>query len=323
MPEPSHGQGSNPPPGSNPKPGAHATPGADLKPTPEVRPGPAGTRFTEVRWFEELDSTNRYLLQEARRGAAEGLVVVADHQSAGRGRLGRRWEAPPAANLLVSVLLRPRLPMAARHLASAVVALAAADACVALSGVAVGVKWPNDLLVGGRKLAGVLAEADVGGEDRSPIVVGIGINVAWPPPADGDQTVPDTAQGSAPDPASPLGTEAGDLADSATSLLRERGRPVDRAQLLERLLVGLEPRVAALDSPAGRKGQAAELQERCSTIGARVRVDTATGSFMGTAVAVTVEGHLVVDVDHQGPRTVVVGDVIHLRTASEQGRGRE
>jgi BirA family transcriptional regulator, biotin operon repressor / biotin---[acetyl-CoA-carboxylase] ligase len=317
MPQPSHGQGSNPTPGSDP------TPGTDPVPAPRVTAGPAGTRFGEVRWFEALDSTNRYLLHEARRGAAEGLVVVADHQSAGRGRLGRRWEAPPAANLLVSVLLRPRLPVAARHLASAVVALAAADACVALGGVAVDVKWPNDLLAGGRKLAGVLAEADVGAEDRSPIVVGIGINVAWPPPPSGDETVPDAADEIAPDPASSLETEVHDLADSATSLLRECGRPVGRAQLLERLLVGLEPRVAALDSPGGRQGQAADLQERCSTVGARVRVDTATGSFMGRAVAVTAEGHLVVDVDHEGPRTVVVGDVIHLRTPSEQGRGRE
>lgn len=304
------------------------TPGED--PVPKVVPGPAGTRFAEVRWFAALDSTNRYLLEEARRGAAEGLVVVADHQSAGRGRLGRRWEAPRAANLLVSVLLRPQLPIDARHLASAVVALAAADACVALGGVTVDVKWPNDLLVGGRKLAGVLAEADVGAGDRSPIVVGIGINVAWPPPPSGDQEAPKTAPKTAPNAGSPLRTagpppRAGvsDLADSATSLLKEGGRPVDRARLLERLLVGLEPRVAALDSPEGRSAQAADLQDRCSTIGARVRVDTATDTFMGTAVAVTGEGHLVVDVDHEGPRTVVVGDVIHLRMASEQGRGRE
>jgi BirA family biotin operon repressor/biotin-[acetyl-CoA-carboxylase] ligase len=288
-----------------------------------VAPGPAGTRFAEVRWFEALDSTNRYLLNEARRGAPEGLVVVADHQSAGRGRLGRRWEAPRAANLLVSILLRPRLPVDARHLASAVVALAAADACQALSGVAVEVKWPNDLLVGGRKLAGVLAEADVGAEDRSPIVVGIGINVAWPPRPSGDRTDPETADQTAPDAASTLRTEVTDVADTATSLLRECGQPVDRAQLLERLLVGLEPRVAALDSPGGRSGQAADLQDRCSTIGARVRVETATASFVGTALSVTVEGHLVVDVDHQGPRTVVVGDVIHLRMAPEQGRGPE
>jgi BirA family biotin operon repressor/biotin-[acetyl-CoA-carboxylase] ligase len=203
-----------------------------------------------------------------------------------------------------------------------VVALAAADACVALSGVAVDVKWPNDLLVGDRKLAGVLAEADVGPEDRSPIVVGIGINVAWPPPPSSRQIVQDD------DPpvgkeGPPHGKVASDLANSATSLLRESGRPVDRARLLERLLVGLEPRVAALDSPGGRKAQAADLQDRCSTIGARVRVDTESASFIGTAVAVTVEGHLVVDVDHEGPRTVVVGDVIHLRMAPEQGRGPE
>jgi BirA family biotin operon repressor/biotin-[acetyl-CoA-carboxylase] ligase len=302
-------------------------------PMPTVVPGPTGTRFAEVRWFDELDSTNRYLLSEARTGAAEGLVVVADHQSAGRGRLGRRWEAPPAANLLVSVLLRPRLPIQARHLASAVVALAAADACAALGEVNVDIKWPNDLLVGGRKLAGVLAEADVGAEaaggakadagadGMSPIVVGIGINVAWPPAPPGEgPTHVGTGPGSGQ-----AERAAGELeiAESATSLVRESGRVVDRARLLSRLLIGLEPRVAALASPEGRKGQAADLRTRCTTIGARVRVETAAHAFTGTAVDVTVEGHLVVDVDDQGPRTVVVGDVIHLRMAPEQGRGRE
>ncbi len=261
-------------------------------------PGPIGTRFAEVWWFDELDSTNRYLLDEARAGAGEGLVVVADHQSAGRGRLGRRWEAPPAANLLVSVLLRPQLPLEARHMASAVVALAAADACTALAEVAVSIKWPNDLLVDGRKLAGVLAEADVVTEGGAPIVVGIGINVSWP-----------------------RGADTGDLAESATSLLRESGRPVDRAQLLDRFLVELEPRVAALSSPEGRVDQAGDLRSRCTTIGARVRVESSDSTFTGVAVDVTAQGHLVVDVDDQGPRTVVVGDVIHLRMAPEQGRG--
>jgi BirA family biotin operon repressor/biotin-[acetyl-CoA-carboxylase] ligase len=203
-------------------------------------------------------------------------------------------------------------------LASAVVALAAGDACAALGGLVVDLKWPNDLLVGGRKLAGVLAEADLGSqgaEDPSPIVVGIGINVAWPPPSSGDRPTPEGA--------SPLPSDLGDLADSATSLLRESGRPVDRAELLDRLLAELEPRVNALDSPEGRSRQAADLQSRCSTIGARVRVDTAEGTMNATATAVTAEGHLVVDVDDEGPRTVVVGDVIHLRIASEQERGPE
>src|ERR1700686_1291505 len=82
------------------------------------------TAMYEVRRFAELDSTNRYLLDEARAGAAEGLVAMADHQTAGRGRLGRRWEAPPGANLLVSVLLRPTLPTEELHLCTVAMALA-------------------------------------------------------------------------------------------------------------------------------------------------------------------------------------------------------
>ena len=102
----------------------------------------------------------------------EGLVAVAAHQTAGRGRLGRRWEAPPGSNLLVSVLLRPDLGPGQRHLVSAVVALAAAGGRAAdVAGVRPGIKWPNDLLAAdGGKLAGVLAEADAagppGGSDR-------------------------------------------------------------------------------------------------------------------------------------------------------------
>lgn len=130
-------------------------------------------RFADVRRFESVDSTNRYLLDEARAGAPEGVVAVADHQTAGRGRLGRTWEAPPGAALLCSVLLRPALPVERLHLAVAVVSLAAKDA---LGGVPA-LKWPNDLLLGDLKLAGVLAEADL-----PAVVVGIGINVTWAPP---------------------------------------------------------------------------------------------------------------------------------------------
>ena len=135
------------------------------------------TRFTDVRRFESIDSTNRYLLDEARGGAPEGVVAVADHQTAGRGRLGRTWESPPDASLLCSVLLRPSLPVERLHLVTAVVALAACDAVASVAGWRPLLKWPNDLLDGeGRKLAGVLAEADL-----PTVVVGIGLNVAWAP----------------------------------------------------------------------------------------------------------------------------------------------
>ncbi len=128
-----------------------------------------------MRRFETIDSTNTWVLDQARSGAPEGLVAVADHQTAGRGRLGRVWEAPPAANLLMTVLLRPAV-VSYRSLAC--VALAGRDAASSVAGVACGLKWPNDLVVGDEKLAGILAETDGAGA----VAVGIGMNVAWAPP---------------------------------------------------------------------------------------------------------------------------------------------
>jgi BirA family biotin operon repressor/biotin-[acetyl-CoA-carboxylase] ligase len=128
-----------------------------------------------VRRFESLDSTNRWLLEEARTGAPSGLVAVADHQTEGRGRLGRTWDAPPGSSLLCSVLLRPVLPPDRLHLVTAAVALAGVTAA-GVVGAAPVLKWPNDLLLDGRKLAGVLAEAEL-----PAVVVGIGMNLTSAP----------------------------------------------------------------------------------------------------------------------------------------------
>ena len=247
----------------------------------------AATRFHDVRWFPEIDSTNRYLLDEARAGAPEGVVAVADHQTAGRGRLGRSWEAPPGASLLVSVLLRPRLAPEQLHLVTAAVALAAVVACRQEADVVPDLKWPNDLHAGDRKLAGVLAEADLR-PDGAAVVAGIGLNVNWPaelPPG---------------------------LADIATSLDRVAGRPVDRASLLVRLLLALEDRYAALDAAEGVARVAAEYRRHCDTIGRLVRVQLADETFTGRALDVSDEGHLLVDVG-MCVRTVAAGDVVHLR----------
>ena len=127
-----------------------------------------------MRRFDSIDSTNTWVMRQARRGAPEGLVAVADHQSAGRGRLGRTWEAPAGTNLLCTVLLRPPV---VSHLVVAAVALAARDAARAVAGVEAGLKWPNDLVVDDAKLAGVLAETEAGA-----VAVGIGMNVGWAPP---------------------------------------------------------------------------------------------------------------------------------------------
>ena len=117
----------------------------------------------DIHWLAEVDSTNTYVRDRARQGAPAGLVAVADHQTAGRGRLDRRWESPPGANLLASVLLRPDCGAEDVHLCAGAVALAGVDACREVAGVEPVLKWPNDLLLGGAKLAGVLAEAEFAG----------------------------------------------------------------------------------------------------------------------------------------------------------------
>jgi len=129
-------------------------------------------RFADVRWFPELDSTNRLAADLARAGAGDGVVVGAENQTAGRGRRGRTWESRPGTSLLVSVILRP-----APALVTLAAGLAAAEACRAVAGAAVGLKWPNDLLLDGRKLGGILSELVAGAA-----VVGLGLNLAWAPP---------------------------------------------------------------------------------------------------------------------------------------------
>ncbi|MEA3183588.1 MAG: BirA family transcriptional regulator [Ilumatobacteraceae bacterium] len=131
----------------------------------------------QISIVDETGSTNTDLLTAAAAGAPDRSVLMARHQSAGRGRLDRQWVAPPGANLLVSLLLRevPEHP----HELTRRVALAAVHACQEIAGVTPTLKWPNDLLLDGRKLAGVLAQA--GGNGPAYVVVGIGLNVGWAP----------------------------------------------------------------------------------------------------------------------------------------------
>ncbi len=283
------------------------------------RPGPIGTRFHTIRDFEVLDSTNTYLVEEACKGAPEGLVALAAEQSAGRGRLGRAWASPPGENLLVSVLLRPRLSVDELHLCTVAVALAARYATKMATGVEPGLKWPNDLVVEDRKLAGILAESIIVASESPPgiepasaaaeparaVVVGIGMNLNWPRTREEALAV-EVELG--------RGLEGG-ARRPITSLLVESGVHVDAASFLEVFLGDLDWRVGDLDSSAGRRRQAGEYRSVCVTLGRRVRVDTGSGlggsPIEGEAVDITAEGHLVV----QGEvcmSTVSAGDVYHL-----------
>src|SRR5918998_5333758 len=174
-------------------------------------------RFGDVRWVDETDSTNTRLLEDARAGVPEGRVLVADHQTAGRGRLGRRWEAPSGSALLVSVLLRPDVALGRAHLVTMAAGLAASDACEAVAGARPSLKWPNDLVVDDAKLAGLLAESVVDGDALPALVGGMGLNVTAAP------------------------------AEGATCLADAGGRAVERRALLDAWLRRLDARLDALD----------------------------------------------------------------------------
>ncbi len=232
-----------------------------------------------VRWTASTGSTNDDLLAAARAGAPDRLVLVADHQTAGRGRLDRRWEAPSSENLLVSVLFRnvPQYPHALTH----AVALAAAEASARIAGVTPDVKWPNDLLVSGAKLAGILSTA--GPAQSVPprptfVVVGLGLNVGWAP-------------------------------DGAACLSALAPRAVGRDEVLVALL-------GALDELSGLSDHElhARYRQGLSTIGRDVRVELPNDRVVeGRAIDVEDDGRLVV-LDSCGvTHRLDVGDVVHLR----------
>ena len=238
---------------------------------------PNERRRWQIRRFADIDSTNRYLLDEARGGAAGGLVAVADHQTAGRGRFDRRWEAPPGSSLLVSVLVRPAPPGDDSHRAVMAAALALADSVEEEAGFSPGLKWPNDLVVGDRKLAGLLAE-----REGDALVIGAGCNVEW------DSFPPE-------------------LAGTATACNLEAGHAVDRDRLLDQFLARLAVLLEELDQVPAR------YRARLVTLGRRVRVERARGALEGDAVDVTDDGALVVRTDGGTDERVTAGDVIHLR----------
>jgi BirA family biotin operon repressor/biotin-[acetyl-CoA-carboxylase] ligase len=280
-----------------------------------VRPGGL---WREIRVIEETGSTNAALLGEARAGAAEGLVLVAESQTAGRGRLGRSWSSPPRAALTCSVLLRPAgVPPPARAWLPLLTGIAVAAALRAEAGVAAGLKWPNDVLVGDRKIAGILAEAH-----GDAVVAGVGLNVTL--------------------------TRAELPVPTATSLLLENAACLDRGRLLAAVLTELASRYTAWAagphaaapgagapppqspvpaspvpaspapaSPAPASPVPASLRAEylrwCVTIGREVRVELPGGALLtGTATDVDEAGRLAV---RTGPGSTLVGagDVVHVR----------
>ncbi len=248
---------------------------------------PAAAGRWQVRWVAETGSTNADLVVAAAAGAPDRAVLLAGLQTAGRGRRGRRWAAPAGAALTFSVLLRPSgVPAERRGWIGALLAMAIVAAVRRRAGLAAELKWPNDVLVGDRKLAGVLAE--VAGP---AVVVGAGINV-----------------GSVP--AGLAGVTSLRLAGAAPS-------GCDREELLAAVLDEFAPLIDRWQAVAGdvdEAGLRAEYLARCATIGQRVTVHLPDGiRVTGTAVDVTGAGTIVIEADGRRRRRFAAGDVEHLR----------
>jgi BirA family biotin operon repressor/biotin-[acetyl-CoA-carboxylase] ligase len=245
----------------------------------------------EVHWFAEVGSTNDVAKELAEEGALHGEVVVAETQTAGRGRRGRAWVSPPGKNLYLSVVLRPELPPSRAPELTLLASVALCEA-VRRTGVAgAAIKWPNDVLAGGRKLGGILTEMAAEPDVVQWVVLGTGVNV-------------NAAREDFPE----------ELRDVATSLALERGEPVPRTLFAAALLSGLE---AWLDRHAaeGFAPVRAAWRELSDTLGRDVRVRAAGEELVGRAEDVDAQGALLVRTA-AGLQRVLAGDVELLRPGS-------
>lgn len=261
-----------------------------------VRPGGL---WREVRAVAETGSSNADLLAAAAAGAAEGTVLVAEAQTAGRGRLGRRWASPPRTGLTFSVLLRPdTVPAALLGWLPLLAGVAAAASVHAVAAVDATLKWPNDVLAGGRKLGGILAE-----RNGTAVVVGIGINV-WQAQAD-------------------LPPDVGATSLALASRARTTDTAGDAGGLRERLLAVLlgelgrwyeSWRDQASPGDADACGLRQEYLRRCATLGREVAVTMpGTEPVTGTATGLDRAGRLEIRTSG-GLVAVTAGDVVHVRS---------
>jgi BirA family biotin operon repressor/biotin-[acetyl-CoA-carboxylase] ligase len=270
--------------------------------------------WREVRVVEETGSTNADLLAEAQAGAGEGLVLVAEAQTAGRGRMGRRWISPPRRALTFSVLLRPAVPAGLLGWVPMLAGVAVASALEHTAGVEARLKWPNDVLAGGAKLAGILAERWGGA-----IVVGTGINVLQ---QRGELPVP-TATSLV------MARGTGPAQEQGRGPAEARGR-ADGADMRERLLTAVLDELACwyrawLDQPRPGDADGCGLREeylrRSGTVGTAVTVMLPGGqNLTGMAVGIDAAGRLEIRTP-TGLVQVSAGDVVHLRGAAADAAG--
>jgi BirA family biotin operon repressor/biotin-[acetyl-CoA-carboxylase] ligase len=240
----------------------------------------------EILYFPEVDSTNRRAHEEARRGAGEGTAVLADSQSEGKGRMARPWHSPAGVNLYASVILRPPIPPPSAPQITLVGGVAWARAPPNVSGLEPRIKWPNDIFLNGRKVAGILSEMDIQGGMVRSVVLGMGVNVNWrredfPP----------------------------ELGEIATSLRAEAGREIPRERVAAEIFGELEEEYLLFL----REGLSPSLHQEWNRLswinGKRVTLRMQNEEISGQALGLDTDGALLL-LDEEGrTRRYIAGDV--------------
>ena len=254
---------------------------------PEIREG-LNTRLlgrSEIRYLQTAVSTNQTAKEMASSGAPEGSLVVAEYQSRGRGRLRREWFSPAGSGIYASLILRPKLPPHEAARLVLLAAVAAAEAITETTGLAVSIKWPNDILAGGKKLAGILAELAMELDAVDYMVVGVGLNVNL----DAD--------------AFPA-----DLRPIATSIKAQTGRAFSRVAILRRFLERFDALYLG-SREAGFEPVLSRWRSLTDMVGRRVRVETFAGGRLGTVEGFDGDGFLILRDEKGGTMRLVSGDI--------------
>jgi len=242
----------------------------------------------EIYCHKVTDSTNIRAKALAAAGAAEGVLVVTEEQAQGRGRLDRPWFSSAGENICASLIIRPPLPPSEASRMSILAAVAAAEAIIEVTGLPAKIKWPNDIIIGSRKIGGILLEMAVEMDAVDYMIIGLGLNVNTP-----GECFP------------------AEIRDRATSVFRETGRPFPRIKLLRRFLELLESNYDLIR----RNGFApvlARWKDLTEILGRRVSVGTINGNYSGTATYLDADGFLILRNDHGGEIRLFSGDITIL-----------
>ena len=255
----------------------------------EVQDGLTTRRLGKLlHYFSQINSTNSYARLLAEQGADEGEVVVAEAQTHGRGRLSRSWVSPPFLNLYCSVILRPKLPPVHAPQLTLMAAVALAETVASFIATEPAIKWPNDILVGGKKLAGILTESSCRADRIEFVILGIGVNLNYPV-----VLMPDTIRG------------------AATSIISLTQNSVSRELFVRRLIQDLDRCYGELEE-AGFGVIAPRWEARFGLRGKKVRVEMADGILIGTARGIDQDGALIVEDGRQERWRIVAGDVVPI-----------